>query len=454
MIKKPTLLVLLLAVGLGAVVYYFDWRHANEEKPAKATSKPAFSVQASDIVSFTLSHPGQSADSAIRFERRNGAWQIVQPVETEAEQSTAQGIVDQLGSARVEQTEPGDADRRKAYGLDPAQVSVDFQLANGSKHTLLLGNTSFSGNSVYTIVDGGQNVALLPQSLSTSAGKSLDDLRDRAVLHMDSAGATSFNLKNSSGELAASKEKDQWKFTKPAASLAGQDSVETLLGAISNAKMVSVASEKPQDLAKYGLVNPAITFTAATGKGTPSTLLVGKKDGGAYFARDPSRPTIFRINEDLYKKLSEKFGDLRDKRLVHMDAVDIQRLEIRDANGAIVLSRKKGNPDEWSFEAPEDQKGKAATAWKILDPVSELKAEEVIDQPAANLRAQLATPAISAVVTDKSGKELKIRISKPAGDFVYAQASDSTSLYKLKKQVFEELNLKPADLVSPPAQPN
>jgi len=454
MIKKTTLLVLLLAMGLGAAVYYFDWRRGSEEKPAKDTSKPAFSVQASDIVSFTLSHPNQSADSAIRFEKRSGAWQIVQPIETEADQPTAQGIVDQLGSTRIEQSEPGDADRRKAYGLDPAQISVEFQLADGSKHSLLIGNTDFSGTSVYTIVGGGQNVALLPQSLSISAGKSLDNLRDRAVLHMDSAEAVSFELKNSSGAMAASKEKDEWRFTKPTASLGGEDSVETLLGAISNAKMLSVASEKPQDLAKYGLASPAITFAAASGKGTPSTLLVGKKDGSAHFARDTSRPMIFRINDDLYKKLSQPFSDLRDKRVVHVDAADIQRIEIHDVNGAIVVNRHKDNPDEWSFEAPEDQKGKSASGWKILDPISGLKAEEVIDRLAANLVAQLASPAISAVVTDKNGKELKIRFSKPAGDFVYAQASDSPSLYKLKKQVFEELNLKPIDLVSLPARPD
>jgi len=454
MIKKTTLLVLLLAVGLGAVVYYFDWRRSNEEKPAKDTSKPAFSVSAADISSFTLSHPIAPSDPSIRVEKRDGAWQIVQPVETGADQSTAQGIVDQLGSARIEQTEPGDADRRKAYGLDPAKVLVEFQLANGAKHTLLIGNTDFTGNSVYAIVDGGPSVALLPQSLFLSAGKPLDDLRDRAVLHVDSAEAASFSLKNSSGEMAASKEKDDWSFTKPVATRAASGSVDTLLSAVANAKMVSVASEKPQDLDKYGLASPAITFSAATGKGTPATLLVGKKDGAAYFARDTSRPTIFRITEELYKQLSGKFDELRDKKLVHMDTADMQRLEIHDANGTIIVSRKKDSPEEWSFEAPEDQKGKSASAWKILDSFGDLKPEEVIDHPASGLTAQLANPAISAVITDKAGTELKIRIAKPAGNFVYAQASDSPSLYKLKKNVFEELNVKPIDLVSLPVHPD
>ena len=56
-----------------------------------------------------------------------------------------------------------------------------------------------------------------------------------------------------------------------------------------------------------------------------------------------------------------------------------------------------------------------------------------------------AKPAITAVLTDKAGKELTVRISKPKGDFAYAQSSNSPALYKVKKQIVDDLNLKPAD---------
>src|SRR5271168_1275220 len=103
MIKKTTLLVLLCAAALGAGVYYFDWRKGNEPKPAADASKPAFSIQAPDIISFTIAHPAQPGDSPIRFEKRAGAWRIVQPIDTDADQSTAAGIVDQLAAARIAQ---------------------------------------------------------------------------------------------------------------------------------------------------------------------------------------------------------------------------------------------------------------------------------------------------------------------------------------------------------------
>ena len=453
MIKKTTLLVLVCAAALAGGVYYFDWKKGNESKPALDSSKPAFSIQASDIVSFTIAHPAQPGDSPIHFERRDGAWRIVQPIQTDADQSTAEGVVDQLAAARVSQSESGSSDRRKAFGLDPPQVSVEFQLANGSKHAILIGDKDFTGESAYTIVDNGPSVSLLPQLLAASAMKSVDDLRDRAVLHMDGEQVVSFELKNSAGDISVSKDKAQWKFATPAGSLAGKDAVDSLLQAVASAKMVSVASETPDSLARYGLTAPAITFTASGGNAGVTTLVVGKKDGDAYFARDLSRPTIFRIDGEVEKKLSVNFGDLRDKRVLHADTADTQRIQIEDSAGSVMVSRKPDGSDEWTFEAPADRKGKPVSSWKVLDPLGTMQAEEVIDHPAPNLLAGLASPAIRVVLTGKDGKELSLRISKPSGDFVYAQASGDAALYKLKKEVFDQLNLGPADLAAGDAPP-
>jgi len=311
MIKKSTLLVLLCAALLGGAAYYFDWKRSGVEKPAEENSKPAFSIQPSDIASLTLAHPATPDVPLIRIEKRKDAWEIVEPLETGADQSTAEGIADLLGAARVSQTEPGTPDRLKAYGLDPPRVSLEFQLQSGAKHTVLLGDKDFTGASVYSIVDAAQTVSLLPESLLISCGKSLDDLRDRAVLHADSSRVASFTLKNSSGDVAATKQNNAWMLTKPSSAPADSGAVDSLLSAVANALMAGIASEQPENLGKYGLASPSITLTLANDTGEKSTLLVGKKDGDACFARDTSRPMIFRITGDLCEKLAVSYAGLR-----------------------------------------------------------------------------------------------------------------------------------------------
>ena len=111
MIKKSTLFVLLAAIILGAVVYYFDWRRGKQEKLPVDTSKSAFSLQASDIQSFMLSRPSKTGEVPIHFEKKAGNWVITQPVETGADQPSVDGIADGIASARITQTEPGTPDR-------------------------------------------------------------------------------------------------------------------------------------------------------------------------------------------------------------------------------------------------------------------------------------------------------------------------------------------------------
>ena len=111
--------------------------------------------------------------------------------------------------------------------------------------------------------------------------------------------------------------------------------------AIQNAKFTTVASEKAENLGKYGLTSPAVKLTATDDTGKKFTLVIGKKDGNDYFARDTSRPIIFHVNSDLYTQLTKGFADLRDKKVLHFDAADINRVEIHNGHGTSSLNAKE-----------------------------------------------------------------------------------------------------------------
>ncbi len=444
MIKKSTLFVLLAAIILAAVVYYFDWRSGKQEKTPADTTKPAFSLQASDIQSFTLSRPAKTGEAPIHFEKNAGTWVITQPVETGADQPSVNGITDGIASARISQTEPGTPDRLKAYGLDPAEVSIDFLLKNGAKHALLLGSRGFAGTSVYSVADGNKNVVMLPVSLLTSADKPLGELRDRTILAVKSEDITSFDLKNASGELVANKQGGDWEFSKPGAERADSEAIGQLLAPLETGKFLSVASETPEHPGKYGLEPPAITLKVEQGKNT-ATLQVGKKEGENYYARDTSRPLIFLIDSDFHDKLAEKFSDLRDKTVLHFEADDINHVEVHNASGVMAMTRKSA--EDWSVDEPANEKGKTASIWKVFSPIEGARADEVLDHPPAGISAKLARPAIEIILTKKDGSKLTLDISGPENGIVYARCSEGPAIYKLKKDTFDDLNFTPAQVL-------
>ena len=226
MIKKSTLFILLGAIALGAAVYYFDWKRGQKEaeKSTADTTKPVFSIPAgSEIVSLVITRPQVAGEAPTHLEKQNGIWQILQPLQTEADQHIVGSIVETLGNSRIESNQPGTPDRLKAYGLDPPAVSVEFKLQNGTQHTLKLGNKDFTNTYVYGLIDG-KDAALLPSALRTQTDLSVNFLRDHDVLHFAQSDVNSFSLKNPAGQIEAKKEKAGWTFAKPDAGQLADDS--------------------------------------------------------------------------------------------------------------------------------------------------------------------------------------------------------------------------------------
>ncbi|MFZ3329916.1 MAG: hypothetical protein WA197_04750, partial [Candidatus Acidiferrales bacterium] len=62
MIKKSTLIVLLVAILGGGAVYYFDWQRGQKEaaKAVEDKRKPAFTVQSGDISALMISYPADA----------------------------------------------------------------------------------------------------------------------------------------------------------------------------------------------------------------------------------------------------------------------------------------------------------------------------------------------------------------------------------------------------------
>jgi hypothetical protein len=443
--KKGTLILVAMAIAFAASVYYYEFRR----KPASATgedvSKPAFAFSADEVTGIGLIRGGQS----IAAEKRDGQWVLTQPVETRADQDAVGAIANAAAIARISRTLPAAPDRLAAYGLAKPAVTVELKLKSGAQHRLELGAKDFSGLSVYGKVDSAKDVALLPESLLESADKSLDELRDRSVLSFSVWDATGFDLRNRSGEIAASKKGTDWQIEKPRATAADSSAVTGLLSDLSSAKMTAVESDTAKDLAKYSLARPAISFAVRLDKGVERTLEIGAKTGEKsseqYYARDSSRDLVFRVDSALVQKLGETFADLREKAVIHFDDTELRRVRVRNRNQTLVAERDTDG--KWKVQSPADRKGKEVESSRFLDPLLNARATKILDAPPAAVAAKLAEPAIEIELTDKAGKATKISISALVGEIAYVRTSAGATVYEVGKQTFEDLNFKLADIV-------
>ena len=447
--KKSTFVIVLLAAALGGYVYYSEVRHPTE-KPAEGAPKPLYSsLNAGDITSIQLTRAGESAP--VVLERTADGWVINSPVKTRADLGNVDSLAGALARAASARTLPADPKRMKEYGLEPPAVTVEFHLKNGQAQKLELGTKDFSGMDVYARQGGSKDLVMLPDTVLTEAARPLLDLRDRAVLELPGWGLTEMDIRTPKSKFQLEKKGNSWDMTEPQQAPADSDAESTLSSSLSTARFTSVADEQTPDRAeeaKYGLATPDMTIHVRNEQGNEATLLVGKKDGNTYYARDASRSLVFRVEDALVKKfLDASFESLRDKHLLRANADDFSGLSIRSEKLSMTATRTSDG--KWQVQEPADLKGREMNAWHVFEPLNTSKATELIDHPSAAILAKLAKPAVEIKLTNAKGTVTTVAVSAKDGESVYARASTAPTVFKMDSYTLVQLDFTRDEAVPP-----
>lgn len=447
--KRSTLIILAIAAALCVGVYFLEIREgAPSEEPAE-TTKAAFSFKQEDIASITLARAGET----ITIENQDGKWVITGPLNAPADESAISSLARSIADARIERTLTASDEEIKSFGLSEPAVSLEVKLKSGEQHALRLGSKDFSGLSVYARIGDQSGVALLPASVLTSSDKPLDDLRDRSVL----GGVSQYDIKsltidNENGRISLVKEGSDWKIKSPIDAEADDGEMNSLLSEITSAKVDEFVNEKEggddgADLGKFGLEKPAITLTAGL-EGGERILSIGKTDAENYYARASNRSQVIKIESSLYEKLNLKVSSLRNKEIVKIEQDEITRVEITNPHLKLVAEKQKENEvEKWVVKEPADKKDKEFQSWKVFSPLESAKADDIIDSPSAAIRAKLARPAVQLRLTSQDGKTTVIKVSKADDDNVYIKVEGKAPVYKVEKNMLEQLSFKIDDAV-------
>ena len=444
--KKSTLVVLLLAAALGGYVYYTEIRHA-AEKPAEGASKPLYTFLGNDITSIRLTRPGESAP--VVLEHREEAWVLTSPVSTRADQSNVESLANSLAHVASSRTLPADPARMKEFGLEPPAASVEIHLKKGETQKLELGAKDFTGMDVYARQGGAKEVLLVPDSVLTEATRPVIELRDRAVLDLNSWSITELDIRTPKTKYRLEKKGNDWNITEPRPSPADSDEAGSLTSRLSSGRFSDVVEERAKDaaeVARYGFNSPQVTVHVRNEQGAESTFIVGKKDENKYFARDAGRSLVFHVDEALVKKfLDASFESLRDKHVLRSKAEDFSQLTIR--NEKQTMKATASADGKWKVEEPAELKGKEMVAWHVFEPLNSTKATEVLEHPGAEIVSKLAKPAVEIRLTDKKGAVTTVVVSAKDGKAVYARSSAAPTVFKMDPYFLSQLDFQASQAV-------
>ena len=489
------------AVAL-AIAFAAAWvgRDEEQKQEAKEKSEKLFEFDKTTARELKLSKAGALIAEFKRADEKS-AWALSAPVATPADEAAVGAILDKLSTLK-QKSEVEGMDAKQAGLADESKAAIAVQVidAAGKPIGLFFGEENPFDQTIYVKKAGETLLRLVPKADKAPFDKTLFDLRDKLVAHVDStSGLTKVQVtpdaaalktelgNNAAGTFAYEFERDgaNWKLDAPVAGLADSGAIDRLVASIKNLRAKSVASETSDDvtLAKYGLAFPklAVTATVAPIGGKESfvrKLLIGQPAlaGGAVsiktYAKRDDAPTIYEVDGQIVKDLTHDLFELQDKTVMKIDREAVRRIEYANpGQETLVVTRSKeplpdGGAGEEKFAMTAPKQGpvkkfklsgnlyalanlKAAAFGEVKPADAKGLAKFGLDKPRTitlfgDKDAVLGRVLLGAETTDKADPKKQRR---------FAWVEGGARIVELEKNVVDELPQKAEDILEPPPVP-
>ena len=160
-LPKTTLILILLALGLGGFVYFHEIKGKNQQTEIKIQNQKIFAFTADDVQSLTI----KIKETTLQLERRNTSekpqWEIKSPISALANDAIVSYLMDLLVKGKSERTVLISSAELSEFGLDKPVATIDIKLKNQQSHQLILGKGDFNNQFLYAQADSNKNMSLL-----------------------------------------------------------------------------------------------------------------------------------------------------------------------------------------------------------------------------------------------------------------------------------------------------
>ncbi|MBW4580593.1 MAG: DUF4340 domain-containing protein [Tildeniella nuda ZEHNDER 1965/U140] len=167
--QKTPLILLAIALLLGAFVYLYEVQGKPQREDAKAQTEKLFAFKEDEVRSLTLTTPTQTLAFAKTPAARVTAsktdqataqtpadalvWAMTAPDKTAANDASVAYLLNLLTTGKRQQTLTVPANKQAEFGLDKPIAIADVKLANQQTHRLVLGKPNFDRSALYAQVD-------------------------------------------------------------------------------------------------------------------------------------------------------------------------------------------------------------------------------------------------------------------------------------------------------------
>jgi len=436
--KPKTLLVLLiLVVGLGAFIYFYERKlPGTEERETEA--KKLLTIKTDDVTAITL----QVGDKTVKLERvapppsagkaapaaapEDKSWKMTAPIQARADRWAVERLVDSL--ANLDKQRELDASDRAELGLDKPRATVTLATAAGPR-TIRFGAEVPAASAMAAEVEGEARPAIVASYVWSDLAKPPGDWRSKDVFTGQRDAIERLTLTAGTQKVLLAKRGDDFWEESPLADRADRDAVNRLLGELGGLQVAKFLDPPPESPAQMGLEPPQLAVEAVLkGQAEPFRLELGgadAKEAGKLYAR--SAGSVFLVDPKIAESIRRAPNDWRSPILSSFEVYRVDSANVDDGKGVLALTRAgsdwKRNQDKVSFTPVSD----------LLYALTGAHADKLWTRAEAEQAgAALAKPALTVklVAADQHEETLTLYPALADGTAV-ATASDRDGTYLL-----------------------
>ncbi|MEH1828751.1 MAG: DUF4340 domain-containing protein [Nostoc sp.] len=181
-LPRTTLILILLALGLGSFVYFYEIRGATQREEIKEQKQKIFSFGKDDVQSLAV----KTKKLTLNLERSPESsskpnWLIKSPISGPANDAIVSYLMDLLVKGNSDTTLSIPAKQLGEFALDQPQATINITLKNRQSHQLILGKSNFNGRFLYAQADpavkpdGNINVLLVSTDFANAVNRELSE---------------------------------------------------------------------------------------------------------------------------------------------------------------------------------------------------------------------------------------------------------------------------------------
>ncbi len=455
---RTTLLLLVLVVGLGIWIKFFEIKKPNTAE-TKRQAGNVLTIDRDKLDGIVI----QNGDDRIELRRQAGKWRLTAPVQDQADAAAVDNLISDLESWKKFAIIPGKGDPKVGkdnlaeFGVVQPKLRLKLQLPDGPTEVGFGKDAALEGQ-MYVRIGEVKDVFIVGQTVRNDIAKKPDDFRDRKLTSLTTAQVTRAVLKSAAGEIELAKKHEHWELVKPLQARGDDPKIGDLLATVTNARIEDFIGNGGSDLHRYGLADPRGSITLyGAGDQQGETLQIGTEAGKKkeqVYGRFLPRNGVYALPKKTEEILAVRPNDLRDHHLIRLDTDSLDRLHIQPSGQPEVILARKA--ETWTIASKNNQPANSGEVRRLLDTLNQEQVTRFVADTASELpKYGLDHPTLlltfSSFASENTAETaageqpfLTLAFGKTEGDEVFARVGEEPFIVAVKSRLLSEIWTDPA----------